>query len=481
MYNLKCILYESLGSLFLCHTSMQLFLLIKVYCGIITVKGGFTITTTSIKKKFFSYIIPSLSAMIIFSLYSMVDGFFVSKYVGVEALSAVNISTPFINIVFALGIIAAVGSQTMCGVFIGRKNYMKANKIFSFNILTVAVLSVLLTLIFYFNLDRIATLLGATEDLKPLVLKYIGYIVYFVPFLMISYNFEVLVKVDGFPRLAVATVITCGLSNVILDYVFVGLMGKGLEGAAVATGISQVISTVVYLIHFTLGKSNLEFVEVKFSFDTLKSIFSLGVGDFVSEVGIAMIVLFYNIFIIRFLGEKSIATFSVVSYVNNLALTCFAGITQGTQPLLSYYYGKRDYDTLKKLFRYASIAILITGTVFLLASQVLAREIFNIFLDVDEETMLYSILSLRKFSISFMITGFNVLIAAVCVSFLKPKYSVVINVLRSFVMIYLALFVLTMIEPTLIWFASSVSEAMTLVFAFVFYKKLSKENRERYE
>lgn len=419
--------------------------------------------------------------MIIFSLYSMVDGFFVSKYVGVEALSAVNLSMPFINIVFALGIIAAVGSQTLCGVFIGRKNYMKANKIFSFNIKTVTISSIILTVLFYFNMDTIARLLGATEDLGPLVIEYLGHIVYFVPFLMISYNFEVLVKVDGFPRLAVATVITCGLSNVILDYVFVGLMGHGLAGAAVATGISQVISTVVYLIHFTVGKSNLEFVEVKFSFDTLKSIFSLGVGDFVSEVGIAMIVLFYNIFIIKFLGEKSIATFSVISYVNNLALTCFAGITQGTQPLLSYYYGKKDYDSLKKLFRLATAAIFVTGVVFLVASQLFPERIFRIFLDVDKETLSYSVESLRKFSISFMITGFNVLIAAVCVSFLKPKYSVTINILRSFVTIYLALFVLTMVEPTLIWFASALSEAVTLIFAYYFYKRLSRENQEEYE
>lgn len=419
--------------------------------------------------------------MIIFSLYSMVDGFFVSKYVGVEALSAVNLSMPFINIVFALGIIAAVGSQTMCGVFIGRKNYMKANKIFSFNIKTVTIFSIILTVLFYFNMDTIARLLGATEELGPLVIEYLGHIVYFVPFLMISYNFEVMVKVDGFPRLAVATVITCGLSNVILDYVFVGLMGHGLAGAAVATGFSQVISTVVYLIHFTVGKSNLEFVEVKFSFDTLKSIFSLGVGDFVSEVGIAMIVLFYNIFIIKFLGEKSIATFSVISYVNNLALTCFAGITQGTQPLLSYYYGKKDYDSLKKLFRLATAAIFVTGVVFLAASQLFPERIFRIFLDVDKETLSYSVESLRKFSISFMITGFNVLIAAVCVSFLKPKYSVTINILRSFVTIYLALFVLTMLEPTLIWFASALSEGVTLIFAYYFYRRLSRENQEKYE
>lgn len=441
-------------------------------------EGVFQISKT--KRKFFSYIIPSLSAMIIFSLYSMVDGFFVSKFVGVDALSAVNLSMPFVNIVFALGIIAAVGSQTLCGVFIGRKNYLKANKIFSFNIKTVTVFSILLTILFYFNLDSIAYLLGANDELKPLVIKYIGSIVYFIPFLMISYNFEVIVKVDGFPRLAVLTVITCGLSNVVLDYVFVAIMGKGLEGAAIATGISQVISTIVYLIHFTLGKSNLEFVEVKFSLETLKSIVSLGIGDFVSEVGIAMIVLFYNLFIINNLGERAIATFSVISYVNNLALTCFAGITQGTQPLLSYYYGKKDYETLKNLFRYAVISILVTGFIFFLASQVFPEKIFSIFLDADEETLIYSVAALRKFSISFLITGFNVLIAAVCVSFLKPAYSLTINVLRSFVMIALSLYVLTKINPALIWFASSFSEFFTLMISFILYKNLEKINEEKF-
>ena len=115
------------------------------------------------------------------------------------------------------------------------------------------------------------------------------------------------------------------------------------------------------------------------------------------------------------------------------------------------------------------------------ASQLFPERIFRIFLDVDKETLSYSVESLRKFSISFMITGFNVLIAAVCVSFLKPKYSVTINILRSFVTIYLALFVLTMLEPTLIWFASALSEGVTLIFAYYFYKRLSRENQEEYE
>ncbi len=149
--------------------------------------------------------------------------------------------------------------------------------------------------------------------------------------------------------------------------------------------------------------------------------------------------------------------------------------------ILSYYYGKKDYDSLKKLYRMATAAIFVTGLVFLTASQLLPEKIFRIFLDVDADTMAYSVESLRKFSISFMITGFNVLIAAVCVSFLKPKYSVIINVLRSFVTIYLALFVLTMIEPRLIWFASALSEGVTLIFAYIFYRKLSRENQEKYE
>lgn len=416
--------------------------------------------------------------MVVFSLYSMVDGFFVSKYVGEHALSAVNISMPFVNLIFALGIIAAVGSQTLCGVFIGKKDYLKANKIFSFNIITVTILSIILTIIFFIFRVKIAYFLGATDKLFPYVMSYLGNIIYFVPFFMISYNFEILVKVDGFPRLAMKTVLTCGISNIILDYIFVGIFNWGVTGAAVATGISQLISTVVYLIHFTIGKSNLEFVQVNFKIDTLKNIFVLGIGDFVSEVGVGVIIFLYNLFIIKFLGTTEIATFTVISYVNQLVLMVFSGITQGIQPLLSYYYGQKDFKSCKKIFKSALISIVLSSIVFFILLQVGGKSIFDLFLEFNPKHLNYAQTALTKFTYSFILAGFNVLIAAICVSFIMPKYSIIINILRSCIFILLSLFITSSINAEYIWYSSVLSELLTFIFAGLFYVSLKTRNRK---
>lgn len=415
--------------------------------------------------------------MVVFSLYSMVDGFFVAKFVGEKALSAVNISMPFINLVFALGIIAAVGSQTLCGIFIGKEDYLKANKVFSFNMMTVSILSLILTAVFYIFREKIAVFLGATGDLYPYVMDYFGNIIYFVPFFMISYNMEILVKVDGFPRLAMKTVLTCGISNVVLDYLFVGVLGWGIKGAAFATGISQVISTLVYLVHFTVGKSNLEFVEVKFKLETLKNIFVLGIGDFVSEVGVGVIIFLYNFFIIKFLGTDEIATFSVISYLNQLVLMVFAGITQGIQPLLSFYYGQKDFKSCKKIFKNALIMVMANAIFFFVIFHIYSSNIFGLFLGENPEQISYSVTAMMKFTYSFFIAGFNVLIAAICVSFIMPKYSILINVFRSILFIALALFVTTRINPEYIWFSSLISETLTFIFAMIFYVSLRARNR----
>lgn len=415
--------------------------------------------------------------MVVFSLYSMVDGFFVSKFVGEQALSAVNLSMPFVNLIFALGIIAAVGSQTLCGVFIGKKDYLKANKIFSFNIITVTILSIILTIIFFIFKNKIAYFLGATDELFPYVMNYLGNIIYFVPFFMISYNFEILVKVDGFPKLAMKTVLTCGVSNVVLDYLFVGIFNWGITGAAIATGISQLISTIVYLIHFTVGKSNLEFVQVNFKIETLKNIFVLGIGDFVSEVGVGVIIFLYNLFIIKFLGTTEIATFTVISYVNQLVLMVFSGITQGIQPLLSYYYGQKDFKSCKKIFKSALIAIVSSSFVFFLLLQFGGRSVFDLFLDFSENHLAYAQTALSKFTYSFVLAGFNVLIAAICVSFIMPKYSIIINILRSCIFIALSLFITSSLNPEYIWYSSVLSELLTFIFAGLFYISLRARNK----
>lgn len=204
----------------------------------------------SLGKRFFKYLAPSVVAMWVFSLYTMVDGIFVSKGVGELALAAVNISMPFINFIFAVSLLFSTGASTIIAIYLGKKDIKSANEVFSFNLVSIIILSIIILAITFFNLDRLALFLGATESTIGMVKDYLGIIIFFNGFFIVSYSLEVIIKTDGFPILATVGVIISALTNIILDYLFVIEFGWGVKGAGIATGLSQVFSTIFFLIHF---------------------------------------------------------------------------------------------------------------------------------------------------------------------------------------------------------------------------------------
>lgn len=405
--------------------------------------------------------------MLVFSLYTMVDGFFVANFVGEEALSAVNLSMPFVNTLFALAIIFAVGTQTIIGVMLGQKKEIEAKQTFSFTVLVITVFAIILAIIGAFNVEHIASFLGASDSLHSLVIDYLHIIIIFAPFFIISYNFEVLVKVDGFPRTATLGVFASAVANIFLDYLFVAVFHWGIKGAAWATGISQVLSTIIFILHFTIGNATLRFVKFKPDFSLFKKIIPLGFGDFISEIGIGVIVFFYNIFLLKSLGTESIATFSVISYVNQLVCMCFVGITQGIQPLVSYYYGSEEPDAYKKLFKYSLFSIAAVSVFAVLVSYVFGKNIFLMFFDPEDTILIRdSVVALRKFSPSFLFVGFNLLIAGFSSSLLRAHYSIIINISRSFILIVLSLFFTTnVLGSNYIWYSSILAEGLCLIIS----------------
>ena len=412
--------------------------------------------------------------MLVFSLYTMADGFFVANFVGEDALSSVNLSMPFVNSLFALAIIFAVGTQTIIGVMLGRKELKRARNTFSFTVFFITVFSIIVAAVCYFNINHIAIFLGATDDLFPYVVSYLKIITFFAPFFLISYNFEVLVKVDGFPRTATYGVCASAFANIVLDYIFVGIFNWGIEGAAWATGISQVFSTVFFLFHFIYGNARLRFVKFKPEFYIIRRIIPLGFGDFIAEVGIGVIVFFYNLFLMKYIGENAIATFSVISYVNQLVSMCFLGITQGIQPLVSYYYGSEDHESYKKLFKYSFMTIALTSIASVLIVFIFSNNIFLMFFNATDMNLLgYSIVAIRKFAPSFLFVGFNILIAGFSSSLLKANYSIIINICRDFLFIIGALLLTSNIfGPEYIWYSSIISEGLCLIIASILLARI---------
>lgn len=310
------------------------------------------------------YVVPSVAAMWVYTIYTMVDGMFVARGVGTTALAAVNISMPFINTAFALGILFAVGASTKASIYKGQGDMEKANKVFTVSTVTVFSLALIVAIAALLNLERLAMMLGADETTLPYVKDYLGIIIPFVVCYMTSYNLEVLIKADGYPQKAIVTTLAGAATNIVLDYVFVMVFHWGIKGAAIATGISQLMTLSIFLAHFLSKKSGFSFVKIQWKFKEVVSMAKIGVADSVTEFSVGAIIFLFNNTLIRVSGNDGVVIYTVIAYVSQLILMTMMGINQGMQPLVSYYHGREEHKIHKYILR---IALIVAGTASLAA------------------------------------------------------------------------------------------------------------------
>lgn len=430
----------------------------------------------SLKKQFFKYLVPSVTAMWIFSLYTMIDGIFVSRGVGETALAAVNIAMPFVNFIFAISMLFSTGASTIISIYIGKNNIKKANEIFSFNLFCMLTISLLITLLCLLNIDRISLFLGATENTFYLVKDYLKIIISFNGFFIISYCLEVLTKADGYPYLAIVGMIISALTNIILDFLFVIILDFGIKGAAYATIISQGVSFIFFLSHFMSKKSKLTLTKFDFKVKYLKRILSIGFPDAITELTSGIVILLFNQTILRYIGESGIVTYSIICYVGTLVIMTMIAITQGMQPLCSYYYGKEEFKTIKKLIKMGLKAVSISSIAIFIICIVFAKEIVYIFIkDSSSPLFTYSISAFRLFSSSFLVLGFNVLVSGYFASIEEAFKATIISISRGLIFISLALFSLSFyFGDTGIWIATLISELICLLLSSYLLLKRNK-------
>lgn len=430
----------------------------------------------SLKKQFFKYLVPSVTAMWIFSLYTMIDGIFVSRGVGETALAAVNIAMPFVNFIFAISMLFSTGASTIISIYIGKNNIKKANEIFSFNLFCMLTISLLITLLCLLNIDRISLFLGATENTFDLVKDYLKIIISFNGFFIISYCLEVLTKADGYPYLAIVGMIISALTNIILDFLFVIILDFGIKGAAYATIISQGVSFIFFLSHFMSKKSKLTLTKFEFKVKYLKRILSIGFPDAITELTSGIVILLFNQTILRYIGESGIVTYSIICYVGTLVIMTMIAITQGMQPLCSYYYGKEEFKTIKKLIKMGLKVVSISSIAIFIICIVFAKEIVYIFIkDSSSPLFTYSISAFRLFSSSFLVLGFNVLVSGYFASIEEAFKATIISISRGLIFISLALFSLSFyFGDTGIWIATLISELICLLLSSYLLLKRNK-------
>lgn len=434
--------------------------------------------------KFFKFTIPSIVSMWIFSLYTMVDGIFVAHGVGSHALGAVNLSMPFVSLIFTIGILLATGTSTVLSLALGQGDEERARNYFNQNLAVVIVLSLALTAAVLLNLDRVAIFLGATGDLLPLVKEYVAIIACFSVFFTVSYNLEVQVKADGAPHVSTIGVLSCAIMNVVLDYVFVMHFHWGVWGAALATGLAQVTSTVVFVIYFIRHPAPLRFGKFKPDFGAYRRIIPLGTSDGLSEFSNGLVIFLFNHTILQVVGNDALTSYTIISYVNTLVLMTMIGTAHGIQPLSSFHLGAGERHLCHKFLSYGVKLVSAAGVFFFAVCQLFAGPIVGLFLEGGDPLFAYTVTALRLYSTCFLLMGFNVVISGFFTAMEHPFPALTISFGRGLVLISGCLMVLSVVLGDVgIWLSPLVSEGIclviTLFFLLRYFQKLRQNKQER--
>ena len=419
---------------------------------------------------------PTIIMMIFISTYSIVDGIFVARFLGTNALSAANIVNPFFGLVLATGIMLATGGSAFCGFQMGVGNEQKAKESFSFIVLIGTIAGLIIGGIGFFFSKEIVTALGANTVLLQDSIDYARLVSLFVPFFILQVLFQYFFVTAGKPALGLIVTILAGLTNIILDYVFIVPMGMGITGAALATSIGFVIPVLFGLAYFSLCRNgSLYFVKPGFDLHTLKKSCSNGLSEMVNNLATAITTFLFNIMMMRLVGEDGVAAITIILYTQFLTTALYLGYSSGVAPLISYNYGNDDQSHLKKLIQYSLLFILISSLLVFIVSFLIAEPIVRVFTIPDSSVYVLALRGYRIFVLSVLFAGSNIFASAMFTAFSDGKTSVIISFLRTFAFLVSTMLLLPiLIGIDGIWIAIPLAEILTLVISIIYFVKKRK-------
>ena len=430
----------------------------------------------SLLSNFIRFSTATIASLMVFSLYSIVDGLFVARGVGEYAMSAVNLAVPFMNAMFSIALLFAVGTSTIIAIYLGEGKGENANSLFTQNAVLLLVMGVALSVLVIVFLEPFALLLGAEEMTLPYVKDYLLGLAPFAFCFMVSYNMEILVKTDGHPKVALLTVITGCLANCVLDYVAIFLLDWGIFGAAVATGASQLLTVVLYLRHFMSKRSTFHFTRFRFDFSIYRRLLPIGVSDSLTELCNGVMIFLFNHTILRCIGERGLVSYTIIAYANTLIINTTMGISQGAQPLISFHYGRKDESSCRKLLQYGLISAAAVSIGCFVVLWIFAPQLTQAFLGLEDLALnAYTVDAFRRYGISYLLLGFNVFIGGYLTARERPRGAIAISTGRGLIVQAAALLTLAAtLGGDAIWFTPVISEAVVLVLSLLRLRNVLK-------
>lgn len=421
------------------------------------------------------FALPTIIMMIFMGLYTIIDTIFVSRFVNTDALSAINIVCPVINIIVGISTMLATGSNAIIAKNMGENRYQEANQNFTMIIIIGIIIAIIITLSGIIFIDQIVWGLGASEQLFKYCKNYLFIIILFTPASFLQILFQSLIITAGKPNLGLILSFSAGIINIVLDYLFIVFFDMEIMGSAIATGLGYLSVSIVGIYFFCYGKGTLRFVVPKFNPSVLIKSCTNGASEMVSQLASAITTFLFNLIMMDFAGENGVAAITIIIYSQFLLTAFYIGYSMGIAPIISFNYGDNNHTNLKKLFRLSKIFILSSSLIIFTLAFIFGKNIVTIFTNNN-----LTVFSLAKngfmiFAFSFLFSGFNIFSSAFFTALSNGRISALISFSRTFVFILLALFTLPkLFHITGVWLAIPIAEMLTVllvIYLLIKYKK----------
>ena len=429
-------------------------------------------------RKLLNFVLPSIVMMVFTSIYGVVDGLFVSNYAGKTAFAAINLVMPFIMVLGGMGFMIGTGGTALVAKVLGEEEKKEANRYFSMMVLVTLLLGVALSVVGVIFMRPVSRLLGATEAMMDDCVLYGRIVIAFTFTFMLQNVFQSFLIVAEKPKLGLAVTVAAGVTNMVLDALFVGGFGWGIAGAAVATGLSQCVGGILPLIYFLRpNNSLLRLRKTRLELRPILKACGNGSSELMSNISSSFVSMLYNFQLLRFAGEDGVSAYGVLMYVQFIFVAIYVGYAVGSAPIVGFHYGAKNHNELKNLLRKSTLLMASSGVVLTILAMALAGPLAKIFVGYDQGLYDLTRHAFRVFAYSFLLAGFNIFASSFFTALNTGVVSAAISFLRTLIFQTASVLLLPLVLGVDgVWWAIFAAEvfASLISVAFLFAK------RERY-
>lgn len=423
-------------------------------------------------KRLLRFTLPTIGMMIFTSIYSVVDGFFVSNYAGKTQFAGINIIWPFLMIMSTIGLMFGTGGSAIVSNTFGRGDKEKANRYFSLFVYTAVILGIIFMILGIAFIRPIASLLGAEGELLEAAVIYGRIILLSLPFNVLQFMFQAFLVTAERPKMGLIVTIMSGVTNMVLDAVLVILLPQEhkLAGAAVATALSQVVGGLVPLIYFSVKNSSiLRLGKTNFDGKAILKATTNGSSEFMSNVSMSLVGMLYNYELLKYAGNDGVAAYGVMMYVSTIFSALFIGYSIGVAPVIGFHDGAKNHSELKSLFKKSLILIGSFGALMVLCAELLAAPLSKLFVGYDDNLMDLTVYGFRIFGLSFLFMGFAIFSSGFFTALNDGVTSAIISFLRTLVFQTAAVIICSKLwEINGIWYSMVIAEMMAVIISSIF-------------